>query len=50
MKYIASCSCGKDSLAMVLTIIEKKFQLDYVIFLIQEKNLNQYTKIGIFKN
>ena len=32
MKYIASCSCGKDSIAMVLTIIEKKFPLDYVIF------------------
>jgi hypothetical protein len=23
MKYIASCSCGKDSLAMVLGLIEK---------------------------
>ena len=32
MKYIASCSCGKDSIAMVLTIIEKKIPLDYVIF------------------
>ena len=32
MKYIASCSCGKDSLAMVLTLIEKKAPLDCVIF------------------
>lgn len=32
MKYIASCSCGKDSLAMVLTLIEKKAPLDYVLF------------------
>lgn len=32
MKYIASCSCGKDSLAMVLMLIEKKQQLDEVIF------------------
>lgn len=32
MKYIASCSCGKDSLAMVLMLIEKKYPLDYVLF------------------
>lgn len=32
MKYIASCSCGKDSLAMVLMLIEKQFPLDYVLF------------------
>lgn len=32
MKYIASCSCGKDSLAMILTLIEKEFPLDYVVF------------------
>ena len=32
MKYVASCSCGKDSLAMVLKIIEKKKPLDEVIF------------------
>lgn len=32
MKYITSCSCGKDSLAMVLTLIEKKAPLDYVLF------------------
>lgn len=30
--YIASCSFGKDSLAMVLLIIEKKMPLDEVVF------------------
>lgn len=32
MKYIASCSFGKDSLAMLLLLIEKNYQLDEVIF------------------
>lgn len=32
MKYIASVSFGKDSLAMVLMLIEKQYQLDEVIF------------------
>lgn len=32
MKYIASCSFGKDSLAMVLRILEEKLPLDEVIF------------------
>lgn len=32
VKYIASCSLGKDSLAMVLLLIEKKYPLDEVIF------------------
>ena len=32
MKFIASCSFGKDSLAMVLKILEKKIPLDEVIF------------------
>lgn len=32
MKYIASCSCGKDSLAMILTLIEKNYPLDHVVF------------------
>ena len=32
MKYVASCSCGKDSLAMVLTLIEKEYPLDHVVF------------------
>ena len=32
MKFIASCSFGKDSLAMVLRILEEKLPLDEVIF------------------
>lgn len=32
MKYIASCSFGKDSLAMVLRILEEGLPLDEVIF------------------
>lgn len=32
MKYVASCSFGKDSLAMVLRLIEEKKPLDYVVF------------------
>ena len=32
MKYIASCSFGKDSLAMVLMLIERGLQLDEVVF------------------
>lgn len=32
VKYIASCSFGKDSLAMVLKLIEKNYPLDEVIF------------------
>lgn len=32
MKYIASCSFGKDSLAMILKLMECKYPLDYVIF------------------
>lgn len=32
MKYIASVSFGKDSLAMLLILIEKKYELDEVIF------------------
>ena len=31
-KYIASCSFGKDSLAMVLMLLEKEYPLDEVIF------------------
>lgn len=30
--YIASCSCGKDSLAMVLRLIEEKKPLDEIVF------------------
>lgn len=32
MKYVASCSYGKDSLAMVLLLIERGYPLDEVIF------------------
>lgn len=32
VKYIASVSFGKDSLAMLLMLIEKKYPLDYVVF------------------
>lgn len=32
MKYIASVSFGKDSLAMLLLLIEKQYKLDEVIF------------------
>lgn len=32
MKYIASVSFGKDSLAMLLILVEKKYKLDEVIF------------------
>lgn len=32
MKYIASLSFGKDSLAMLLLLIEKEYQLDEVVF------------------
>ena len=32
MKFIASCSFGKDSLAMVLRILEENLPLDEVIF------------------
>lgn len=32
VKYIASCSFGKDSLSMVLRLIEKDYPLDEVIF------------------
>ena len=32
MKFIASCSCGKDSLAMVYKIMEEKLPLDEIVF------------------
>ena len=32
MNYIASVSFGKDSLAMLLLLIEKNYQLDEVVF------------------
>lgn len=32
MKYIASCSFGKDSLAMILKLLENKYPLDEVVY------------------
>lgn len=32
MRYIASCSCGKDSLAMVYKITEQQLPLDEIVF------------------
>ena len=32
MKYIASVSFGKDSLAMLLRLLEENYPLDYVVF------------------
>jgi len=32
MRYVASCSFGKDSLAMVLLLLEKQYPLDGVVF------------------
>lgn len=32
MKYIASCSFGKDSLAMILLLLEKNYPLDEVVY------------------
>lgn len=32
MRYIASCSCGKDSLAMVYKIIEQQLPLNEIVF------------------
>ena len=32
MKYIASCSFGKDSLAMLLKLIELNYPLNEVVF------------------
>ena len=46
MKYIASCSCGKDSLAMILMLIEKNGRWITYCFLMPERNSNQYTEIG----
>lgn len=32
MKYIASCSFGKDSLAMILKLLELNYPLDEVVY------------------
>ena len=43
MYHIASCSFGKDSLAMILRLIEENKPLDEVVFTIQEWNLKPFT-------
>ena len=45
IRYIASCSCGKDSVAMVLTLIEKEYPLDCVVFLDTGKEFNAIYKV-----
>ena len=40
MKYVASCSGGKDSVAMVLGLIEKDFPLDCVLMVDLGKEFN----------
>lgn len=32
MKYIASCSFGKDSLAMIMTIVRQGLPLDEILY------------------
>lgn len=32
MKYIASCSFGKDSLAMILKLLELNYPLDEIVY------------------
>ena len=49
MKYIASCSFGKDSLAMLLKILELGLPLDEVVYCdirFDEKSLSGETQIG----
>lgn len=45
MKYIANISLGKDSLAMILLLLEKKYPLDEVIFFDTEMEFH-----AIYKN
>ena len=45
IRYIASCSCGKDSVAMVLTLIEKEYPLDCVVFLDTGKEFQAIYKV-----
>lgn len=58
MKYVASVSFGKDSLAMLLMLIEKHYPLDYVVFYdtgmefdaiynVRDKVVKDLTKAGI---
>lgn len=45
MKNVASCSFGKDSLAMLLLLLEKKYPLDEVIFYDTGMEFNAIYKI-----
>ena len=45
MKYIANISLGKDSLAMILLLMEKRYPIDEAVFLIQKWNFKQSIKI-----
>lgn len=45
MKYITSCSNGKDSLAMVLTLLEKNAPLDHVVFIDTGKEFKSIYKV-----
>ena len=47
MKYVASVSFGKDSLAMILRLIEENKPLDEVVFMILEWNLNVFIILEI---
>lgn len=46
-KYIASVSFGKDSLAMLLLILERELPLDEVVFMILGWNFVRYTTYEI---
>lgn len=50
MKYVASCSFGKDSCAMVLKIIENKYPLDEVIFYDTGMGFDAIYKVKNFVN
>ena len=32
MKYIASCSCGNDSMAMIYELVKRKYPLNEIVF------------------
>lgn len=50
MKYIASFSGGKDSMAMILLILEKKLQLDEIVFIDTGLELGEtYNFIKVFE-
>lgn len=42
MNYIASISFGKDSLAMLLILLEENYQLDEVIFYDTRNGVSSY--------